>query len=425
MDGLKSITFVLTEPRSPQTWLTKEWKEKLSAVKQKSHLPYLIFFGEALKILNHSEDVSFYSSAYEESSAYGPCLNWTLQSGPLTMSRDHRETLSDSWQSIEVISNSFVTGGFSSGFYISWDGKFYNNVSVTLGGIAEDRLEPLKNAVIKIFRNPVIKVTDASEEEKLESELRRSSLFLNGTESTSDMDSIATLCRMLESRDEIVALEALEKLKETCVGRSDFNHKDFDVYFDAVRRVFADKNKNKYVVRKLCEYIGIWGGERFKDLLLNGLNEEDGYMETGFISALGDLGSSEAVGPIIKKCGSPSGDIRLAAVCSLQKLITEENKKQIIDCLIKLLDDADRNVRSASVDIIAAYGDSKIAAALTGCLNDENNYIRQAAAIKLGELGEMKSLKFLEERLENETEENVRKFIRRAIKKISDDGSKT
>ncbi len=175
----KCITLILSRPRGEDSWFSVEWRKKLDAVKEKEHIPYIVFFGEVMMILDNTSHVVFESSCYNAGSVYGPDYDWTLSTMNLKMQREHRETLSDSWQRIEVISNSFVMEGFSQDFYMEWNGKFYPPVTVTFGGISEGHVEPVKNAANKIFYRPQFNVTDFSPVEKKQSELRMIELFVN------------------------------------------------------------------------------------------------------------------------------------------------------------------------------------------------------------------------------------------------------
>lgn len=177
METRKTITLTLANPRKPDQWFTADWQLKLSLVKEERHIPYLVFFGEVMKILDNKNDIIFESNIYNESSVYGPDYDWTLRTVKLTMSREHRETLSDSWQRTEVTANRFDTEGFHPEFYIDWNGKYYPPLSVTFGGITDDQSESIKLAAKGIFHNVRSDVKEFNFEDKQEAELRRAELF--------------------------------------------------------------------------------------------------------------------------------------------------------------------------------------------------------------------------------------------------------
>jgi hypothetical protein len=177
MEIYKTIILTLANPRKPEKWFTAEWQTKLSPVKEVSHIPYLVFFGEVMKILDNADDLIFGSNSYNESSVYGPDYDWTFRTLNLIMSREHRETLSDSWQRIEVITNRFDTEGFPPEFYIDWNGKYYSPLTVTFGGITDEQAESIKVAAKNIFHNVRSDIKEFSVEEKQEAELRRAELF--------------------------------------------------------------------------------------------------------------------------------------------------------------------------------------------------------------------------------------------------------
>lgn len=177
METLKTITLTLTNPRKPEKWFTADWQAKLSPVKEESHIPCLVFFGEVMKILDNADDLIFESNNYNESSVYGPDYDWTLRTVNLTMSREHRETLSDSWQRTEVTADRFDTEGFPPEFYIDWNGKFYSPLTITFGGIKNTRAESIKFAAKRIFQNIRCEIKEFSIEEKSSVDLHRAELF--------------------------------------------------------------------------------------------------------------------------------------------------------------------------------------------------------------------------------------------------------
>jgi hypothetical protein len=177
METLKTIALILANPRKPEKWFTPEWQSKLAPVKEESHIPYLVFFGEVMKILDNADDVIFDSISYNQSSVYGPDYDWILRTINLTISREHRETLSDSWQRTESIADSFNTEGFRPEFYIDWNGRYYPPLALAFGGIPEEQAESIKLAAKSIFQNITCDIKDFSIEEKNNADLRRAELF--------------------------------------------------------------------------------------------------------------------------------------------------------------------------------------------------------------------------------------------------------
>jgi len=177
METWKTITLTLANPRKPEKWFTADWQAKLSPVKEESHIPYLVFFGEAMKILDNTNDIIFKSNSYNQSSVYGPDYDWTLRTLNLSMMREHRETLSDSWQRTEVTANRFLTEGFPPEFYIDWNGKYYSPLTLTFGGINDAQAESIKLAAKGIFHNVQSGIKDFNFDDKQEAELRRAELF--------------------------------------------------------------------------------------------------------------------------------------------------------------------------------------------------------------------------------------------------------
>jgi len=177
METLKTIILTLANPGKPEKWFTPDWQAKLSPVKEKSHIPYLVFFGEVMKILDNADDLIFGSNSYNESSVYGPDYDWTLRTVKLTISREHRETLSDSWQRTEVTANRFDTEGFPPEFYIDWNGKYYSPLTLIFGGITEKQAESIKLVAKRIFHNVRCEIKEFSTEEKNSADLHRAEFF--------------------------------------------------------------------------------------------------------------------------------------------------------------------------------------------------------------------------------------------------------
>lgn len=100
-------------------------------------------------------------------------------------------------------------------------------------------------------------------------------------------------------------------------------------------------------------------------------------------SALGRIGDSDALRPLVGRLGDPDERVRERVCYALGRI---DDPRAVDPLTDRLADDADR-VRQAAADALASIGSNGALAALLDLLDDDNEAIRRVAASALGEAG--------------------------------------
>jgi hypothetical protein len=125
--------------------------------------------------------------------------------------------------------------------------------------------------------------------------------------------------------------------------------------------------------------------------------------------ALGRLGDTRAVEPLIERLVDGNWDVRRAAAAALGRLgdksavepLIERLKEQMVEGYIKALGSSGWFYRREAADALGKLGDKRAVAPLIKRLGDRDNNVRSAAARALGELGDGRALEVLERVLAN------------------------
>jgi HEAT repeat protein len=145
---------------------------------------------------------------------------------------------------------------------------------------------------------------------------------------------------------------------------------------------------------------------------LQRLGSRRAWRRAGAAFALGDMGSSQAVPPLLKALGDRDRDVRAAAARSLGRLGAVEAVPSLVGTLAKttvpravagqaliaigspaapalhaLLHDEDARVRRAAAEVLGLVGDAADAAQVAGLLSDPAAEVRASAARALGNIG--------------------------------------
>ena len=86
--------------------------------------------------------------------------------------------------------------------------------------------------------------------------------------------------------------------------------------------------------------------------------------------------------------------------------------------LIKDLKDKDSSVRRHAIEMLGIIGDEKAVDALILVLKDKNRFVRQEAIAALGKIGGERLMEPLTQALEEEKDEFVVNFIKKALDKL-------
>jgi len=119
-------------------------------------------------------------------------------------------------------------------------------------------------------------------------------------------------------------------------------------------------------------------------VLMLALEEPDSGMRVYAARALGQLGSLNAVVALMNALGDESADVRAVAVEALGDI----GGMDALKGTLAALDDAHGMVRRTSIETLARFGDNPtVVATLIRMLGDESDYLCEAAAKSLGQIG--------------------------------------
>ena len=125
-------------------------------------------------------------------------------------------------------------------------------------------------------------------------------------------------------------------------------------------------------------------GERVAESLINALKYGDRWMREGAAYALGEIGDTRVVEPLlITAIVDRAKDVCEAAVEAIGKIGGE----RAIEFLITALEDEDKDMRKAAAYALGEIGDKRAIESLMKALSDEDGGVRKAATRALGKIG--------------------------------------
>jgi HEAT repeat protein len=133
--------------------------------------------------------------------------------------------------------------------------------------------------------------------------------------------------------------------------------------------------------------------------------------------ALGDIGSRDAVAPLIELVTTDQSGARPEAIEALGKI----GDPAAISPILSVLRTGSVAVRKRAMGALAGFRDSRAIEALTIALSDQNDEVRQAAAAGLGEVADERSIARLERLADNDASSDVRAAAVQAIERIRHD----
>jgi tetratricopeptide (TPR) repeat protein/predicted phosphodiesterase len=116
-------------------------------------------------------------------------------------------------------------------------------------------------------------------------------------------------------------------------------------------------------------------------MLARGLNTDDKYTKLSAITALADIGDSDAVGSLLVALGDQDADVRSVAAMALGRLA---DPRATDDLIRTFRADNDGTVRRAAIRAFSKSSDDRVGKALITALDDSDNQIREIAAQSLG-----------------------------------------
>ena len=134
-------------------------------------------------------------------------------------------------------------------------------------------------------------------------------------------------------------------------------------------------------------------------------------------SALGDIGSKEAVAPLIDLVNTDQSGARAEAIEALGKI----GDPQAVTPILGVLRTGSVAVRKRAIGALGRFNDPRSIEALTTALSDQNEEVRQAAAVGLGDIGDERVVARLERLADNDSSSDVRTAAVQAIERIRQD----
>ncbi len=158
--------------------------------------------------------------------------------------------------------------------------------------------------------------------------------------------------------------------------------------------VHALKDPYRPVRDAATEALGKLGGDaRGVEAFLDYVNNSNSIVREEGVSALGKIGHSSAVEPLIQILSDESFFVRQSAVTSLGKI----GDARATEPLLPFLKDEDKDIREAAAQALGAIADSRAVESLVQTLKDESPRVRYEAAESLGKIGDRRAVEALME----------------------------
>ncbi len=130
--------------------------------------------------------------------------------------------------------------------------------------------------------------------------------------------------------------------------------------------------------------------------------------------ALGDIGSKEAVAPLIELISTDQSGARPEAIEALGKI----GDPKAIAPILSAMRSGSVAVRKKGIGALARFRDSRSVDALVAALSDHNEEVRQSAAAGLGDIGDANVITQLERVADSDASSDVRSSAVQAIERI-------
>jgi HEAT repeat protein len=189
--------------------------------------------------------------------------------------------------------------------------------------------------------------------------------------------------------------------------------KDDEDVLDAL--ISALRGDDKWVVRfKSAQSLGDIGSKQAVKPLIKALKDPIPTVVQYAAEALGKIGDERAVKPLLSTLEYKEDFQPCEAAAQALAVFGERVVSPLIKCLKK------EKKRSAAVIALGKIGDPKALDSLVGVLNDESlpPYVRVYAAEALGDLGDSRALEPLKNALEKSADQKLVNAITRAMEKL-------
>lgn len=166
--------------------------------------------------------------------------------------------------------------------------------------------------------------------------------------------------------------------------------------------------------------IAIFGEAAVHHLIILLENKEHTEMQYGLAAwCLAFIGTN-APNAIKKAASSENTKVKSAAISALEEHIRHSKDQEAIEIVKCSMNDKDENVQVEAIKLVGKlYKIDSLIPLLISKLNNKNPDIRKASVLSLMQLNVKESLTYLKELLEVEEDNNVKRIIELAIKKIN------
>ncbi len=155
------------------------------------------------------------------------------------------------------------------------------------------------------------------------------------------------------------------------------------------------------------------GWSRAFRVLVKGLRHEASHVRGSAATALGELGSTEAVPHLLEALRDEAPDVRGSAATALGRIGSAESVPQLLEALR----DQHAVVRGSAATALGRIGSAEAVPQLLEALRDQDRITRASAATALGRIGSAESVQQLLEALRNQ-DPNVRGSAATALGRI-------
>ncbi len=230
-----------------------------------------------------------------------------------------------------------------------------------------------------------------------------------------DLSALPHLVKSLQDEDERVVEQAIYSLG--VFGREDtvepiiecLNSKSEAVKFAAIK-VLGEmqtnlvitpfgkllKDSNPKIRMAAAKSIGQIGDKKGLFYLIDAINDPDPEVVYSIIIALTQIKDKEAIPSLIQQLDNPSDEIKYVSALALGKFKDD----RIVNPLIKLSHSINPKLRLASIVGLKLMGDQQaVVNTFIKALEDEDPYVKQAAAYNLAELKNPKTAEFFIDKL--------------------------
>jgi HEAT repeat protein len=145
--------------------------------------------------------------------------------------------------------------------------------------------------------------------------------------------------------------------------------------------------------------------------LISTLKDSQPSIRSLAAESLGEIGSKEAVGPLIELIKTDSSGARTEAIAALGRI----GDPSAIEPILALMRGGSVTLRKKSVAALTRFRDPRVVDALVAALTDQSEEVRELAAAGLGEVGDARVLASLERAADRDESPDVRAAAARAI----------